>query len=359
MGATAELEPTAARRHLRTVQLAGIALSGLALVVVLGSMDLDTTAGLMARAQPIVLAGVLGVLGVQLLLRAVRWRILLPRRPDGGPVPMRVAVPALLAGYLGNAVLPARLGEPLRAAIVARRERLGFAECFGATVIERVIDTATLAVVAFAAAVTLGTGLSILAITGAAAAVGATILLLLVCVGLTGVTTLLMRRLETWSHSTRIDTLAHRVVAFAEGVDRGRAPRRLAAAAGISFACWGLDASVFWLVAQAIDVSLSLPQAVLIAAVTVLVTAVPAAPGYVGTYELAATTVAAALGVPGAEALAVAVLAHVLTTVPLALAGVAALALTGTRLIRASTAQPWTEVPTPMTAPRLDMAGHP
>jgi glycosyltransferase 2 family protein len=169
-------------------------------------------------------------------------------------------------------------------------------------------------------------------------------------VGLTRATLAFTRGLHAWTGSARLDAIADRAVAFAQGVDRGRSPRRLLAVAGLSCVCWGLDALVFWLVAQAIDVPLSVPAAVLIAAMTVLVTAIPAAPGYVGTYELAATSTAAALGVPGAEALAVAVLAHVLTTVPLALGGVLALGISGARWPRRAGGSRWTDVTAPMSS---------
>ena len=345
------------QRRLRGLRLVGLAISAVALVVVLASMDMGEAVRLIGRASVPVLALGLGLLLVQLVIRATRWRILLPRRADGRPVPLHVAAPALLVGYLGNAVLPLRLGEPIRAAIVARTERLDFLVCFGATLTERVVDTATLAVVVFVAAVSLGTTISILAVTGTAAAAGLVILGLLVTVGLSRTTLAITRRLRDWTGSPRVDHIAGRAVAFAQGVDRGRSPRRLLAVAALSCLCWGLDALVFWLVAQAIDVQLSFPAAVLIAGMTVLVTAIPAAPGYVGTYELAATSTAAALGVPGGEALAVAVLAHILTTVPLALGGLLALGLSGARWPRRAGGPRWPEVTAPMASTQMDTAG--
>jgi uncharacterized membrane protein YbhN (UPF0104 family) len=64
----------------------------------------------------------------------------------------------------------------------------------------------------------------------------------------------------------------------------------------------------------------------LCATVTVLSTAIPSAPGYIGTFELAAVAALGALGVPGESALAVAVLTHVTTTIPIAIAGGVSLA---------------------------------
>lgn len=352
-----EHPPQRVDRHGR-VRLVGLGISTVALVVVLVTMDLPAAARVIAQADAGFIAAGLAFLVAQVALRAARWRILLPRRADGGRVPMRVAVPALLAGYLGNVVLPARLGEPLRAAIVSRSQRLDFAESFGATIVERVVDTATLAIIAFLAALALGVSASVLGLTGAAATAGLLIIGMLVTIGLTGVSTAVARRVDAWTGSARVAALTDRIVALARGVDRGRSPRRLVMAATISCACWAMEAAVLWLVAQAIGISLSVPQAVLIAAMTVLVTAIPAAPGYVGTYELAATSTATALGIPGVEALAMAVLSHVLTTIPIALGGVIALAATGSRLVSPSASHRSTEVPAPMASPRLDVAGQ-
>jgi uncharacterized membrane protein YbhN (UPF0104 family) len=69
----------------------------------------------------------------------------------------------------------------------------------------------------------------------------------------------------------------------------------------------------------------------LVSAITVLGTAIPSAPGYVGTFELAASATARSLGVPPEEALAFALLVHALTVLPLAIGGAASLAWIGVR----------------------------
>jgi len=98
-----------------------------------------------------------------------------------------------------------------------------------------------------------------------------------------------------------------------------------------------LDATTFWLVAQSIGVPVSPAAALLIGAVTVLGTALPSAPGYVGTFELAAATTAQAFGVAAAPALALAVLAHAVTVLPSAGAGAVSLVAMNTRLGRLAT----------------------
>jgi uncharacterized membrane protein YbhN (UPF0104 family) len=95
---------------------------------------------------------------------------------------------------------------------------------------------------------------------------------------------------------------------------------------------------MFWLVGQAVGASLSPPAAILVTAVTVLATAIPSAPGYVGTFELATVTVAGSLGVPSEIAFALAVLAHILGLLPTTVGGSIALVRLGGGLGRLSVA---------------------
>lgn len=113
--------------------------------------------------------------------------------------------------------------------------------------------------------------------------------------------------------------------------DRSRRTPILAAA-GISVAAWLLDATSFWLAGQAVGADVSYGAAMLIGGVSVLGTAIPSAPGFVGTFELAAAGMATALGVPGAEALAMAVATHAMTLVPMALGGAVSVIVIGANL---------------------------
>ena len=83
--------------------------------------------------------------------------------------------------------------------------------------------------------------------------------------------------------------------------------------------------------AQAVGVEPTMGQAALLAAGTNLATAIPAGPGYVGTFELAAVTIAASVGIARAPALAFAVLVHVTTLLITSVGGVAVLIFGGRR----------------------------
>jgi uncharacterized membrane protein YbhN (UPF0104 family) len=87
-------------------------------------------------------------------------------------------------------------------------------------------------------------------------------------------------------------------------------PRTMAGAIGWSVAAWAATIVAFAFAGQAIGVELTWGQAALLAAGVSLVTAIPAGPGYIGTFELAAVEIGKAVGVPADDAFALALLVH-------------------------------------------------
>jgi uncharacterized protein (TIRG00374 family) len=324
------------RRQL--VVVVGLLVSAGALALVLGSIDLGEAVAIISGANPFALLAIVGVVAVQVTVRAHRWSLLFPRQPDGTRSPANRLLPPLLIGYLGNAVLPARLGEPMRALVASRRERVGVAESMGSVLLERLIDVATLAVVAFAASLVVDAPAWTRQALGVAAALGITGIVVLGTVGIAPLVGVANRL--GLQHREKLSSLVQRFATSVGG--RSRRPAILGGAA-LSVVAWLFDAISFWLAAQAVGVDLSYGGAMLVAGVTVLGTAIPSAPGYVGTFELAAAGMAGALGVAPAPALAMAVVAHVMTLLPMALGGAVALTVSGTSLgnaaREASTAQ--------------------
>jgi len=325
------------RRGSLALRLVGFLVSLAAVWLVIHSVDLGACAGVLSNANPIPLVACLAVIATQVILRSVRWRLLLPAPRHGGGIGVKRIVPVLLVGYLGNAVLPARLGEPIRAYLVARREELDAAEAFGSVVLERVVDTATLAVVAFVAAVVVNAPGWIVQATAIAALIGSAVTGALVVIGPRPLVRLTRGLVAHLPGAARAEPVLRRLDDFARGIERPCRSGAVVVAAIVSAACWMLDATTFWLVARSIGAPVDPAAALLIAAVTVLGTALPSAPGYVGTFELAAATTAQALGVSAAPALALAVLAHAMTVLPTAGAGAVSLIAMDARLGRLAT----------------------
>jgi uncharacterized membrane protein YbhN (UPF0104 family) len=217
-------------------------------------------------------------------------------------------------GYLGNTLLPARLGELVRAYLVTVRENVSGAGALGSVVLERVLDVCTLAGIAFVGATVVAAPPWIVQTAAIAAGLGLVVLALLVSGVLVSVGGLI-----------RLARLREAMVSF--GRSAGRQPRRvLVMAIALSCVAWGLDAMTFFLVGKSLALNVTYPAALLIGAVTVLGTAIPSAPAYIGTFELSAVAAAKALGLPGDEALAMALATHALTSVPMAVGGAISLA---------------------------------
>lgn len=304
------------------IALAGLAISVAAVIAVAQLVDVPATLEILGRTQPLPVVAVVVLIATSVTLRAVRWSRLL-HRTDGSKVRARRLLPILLVGYLGNIVLPARLGEVARSYLAARREDVEFGRALGTVLLERVMDVASLSIVGAAVAVAAGAPSWIVQGSLLVAGVGVAVTLVLVSIGVGRAAAIAERLL------VRRPALASRIGGFVRsfGAGAGEQPRSaLGVAVAITTICWLIEGTNFWLISLAVGADFAWPVAMLCAAMTVLSTAIPSAPGYIGTFELAAVATAVALGVPAEAALAVAVLAHVVTSVPVAIAGGVALA---------------------------------
>ena len=110
-----------------------------------------------------------------------------------------------------------------------------------------------------------------------------------------------------------------------------RRPKAFAQAVAIATASWGVQGLMVWLCLSSQSLHLPVLAAfIVLMAVNVGVIA-PAAPGSVGTFEFAAVVVLGFLGVDKTQALAFALVYHMVQLIPTVLAGFIALPLVGIR----------------------------
>jgi uncharacterized membrane protein YbhN (UPF0104 family) len=283
----------------------GIMASVVACLVLLQVVDLPVTASRLRLASPAWLLIPLVALATQFLLRAWRWSLLLSASATSVAVG-RAAGP-LAIGYLANAVLPARLGEVARAVVLARREHLAIGSVAASVVVERAVDLAALLAIGI-----LSTGIESMAWVSA----GATVTLLVGLGALVYLAPFISEHLPRRLPVRLRDTGSYFLLGVA-----GVHARTMLAALLISALAWVGDIAVVWAGARAIGTDLSLAAAVAIAVGAVLATAVPAASGYVGTYELGAVAIGSLAGTPPDTILAIALLSHVFAVVPTGLLG--------------------------------------
>ena len=283
----------------------GTAISVVALFLVVRSVDLAAAWDALRTADLRWMAVLVAFVLADVCLRAVRWKVLL--RPVA-VVSFRDSLSSLLVGYLANNILPARLGEVVRAHDLGERTGISRSTILGTVVVERVVDTVVVVSIAAVAILVM----SIRGIVASAVMVGAAVTALLVMAIALGI---VAHRLPGAERVTAVIAQKPRIhmalVRLRTGLAIAGNLRTMVVAVLLSIASWSCTVLAFAAAAQAVGIQPTIGQAALLAAGTNLATAIPAAPGYVGTFELATVTIAASVGIARSSALAFAVLLHV------------------------------------------------
>ncbi len=303
----------------------GVTISIIALALVARSVDVGAAGEALRSADPRWVALLFVFLAVDILLRAVRWRVLLAPL---AAVSFRDTLSSLLVGYLANNVLPARLGEIVRSHDLGERTGVSRSAILGTIVIERIVDTFVVVSIAAAAILVL----SVRGVVASAVMVGFAVTALLVVGVVVGI----------YAHklpgADRVRVFLGRwprvrgiLAKLRTGLAVASDWRTMGAAVVLSIGSWSCTVLAFAAAAQAVGVEPTMGQAALLAAGTNLATAVPAGPGYVGTFELATVTIAASVGIAREPALAFAILVHAATLLLTSIGGAIALVLRGRR----------------------------
>jgi glycosyltransferase 2 family protein len=205
------------------------------------------------------LAAALGLYAGATALRGERWhRILRRSNLDRG---RGESYGLTLVGYMGNNTLPARAGDLLRVVLHGGPRRA----VLGTVLAERLLDVAALGVVF--AIVVLERGLSFGPLPYLALAAA---LVLAVVAGL-------------WRFAPHV----REWLLPAAEASRQLATPHGAALLALSIVLWLVEGSVYLTVGSAVGVHLGIGGALYVMALTNLSALVPAAPGYVGTYDAA------------------------------------------------------------------------
>jgi uncharacterized protein (TIRG00374 family) len=301
----------------------GVLISLICVYLVLRGVDLGQTASLLgsARLEWLCLA-VAGVIA-DLTFRALRWQCLVaPIKP----VPLRRLSGYMLVGYLANNVLPARLGELVRSHYLGDREGISRSATLGTVVVERVVDTVVLVGIGAAAILVLNVrGVVVSAILVGVALAG----LLVVALAVALAAHRLPGAARIGAFLGRWPRVKGMVLRLRDGLRVAALPRTIATSAILSVAAWSCTVVAVLAAGQALGIELTVGEGALLAAGTNLATAVPSGPGYLGTFEYAGQTIAAAFGLPASRGLALALLIHVLTLAVSSIGGAVALVRLG------------------------------
>jgi uncharacterized protein (TIRG00374 family) len=248
------------------------------------------------------------------LVRTLRWQIILAPTKR---ISFSSAFAVLMVGFTANNLLPARIGELVRAYALGRKEHLSKSLSLATIVVERVFDGVT--IMGFLAALSLVYSLpswgQVLARGGAlvfgTAMIGIILLLFQ--------ETLTLRLLDAILRPfpARLGRAVQRIARFfIEGLHALRSGRSLAMIILLSILVWSLEASAYLMLVMGFHLPIEgvnrAYAAIFLLTVVNLGNIVPAAPGYAGSFEFfaiqALTTFSS--GVTAEMALALAAVAH-------------------------------------------------
>ena len=314
----------------------GLAASSVFIALFLRNADFDGIGRAFAEARPEWIAPALAAYFAGVAARAWRWHYLLLHLK-------RIAWPRLFPivaiGFGVNNVLPLRTGELVRAHVLAQRHGLRGATGLSTIFMTRVYDGLMLTIflvagVAAGAAGAWGMPFPGWWLTGAMAflvfgMIGAFIVFGAAARNSAAVADFArrwIRRLPGLA-SSGLDWLEPLV----DGVGAQARPAQVRGALWTSFAAWGLEAAMYWMVGEAFSLDLPFAVYLLVAAAANLLITAPSTSGGVGPFEWAAKAVlliylpAYGFTEAGAEAAATAyaVSLHALVLIPIAVVGLA------------------------------------
>jgi len=264
---------------------------------------------------------------VNYLFRSMRWGILLHPIFSGASFRSRFA--AMNIGFMATNLIPGRAGEFVRPYALSRMEPVSVSGAFGSLVVERFLDSLTIAALLFIAIaapgfpdnpvvreVSLGVWLrGVLFLLGAVLFL--MVLLLLFPRPLVKAAEKVARFLPEKAARLVVDVLE----AFLDGLKVFQSPTLLIRAIGWSVGIWLWQSLTFWVAFKAFGVNVGFDVALFVNGAVALAVSVPAAPGFIGTFQAGVIAGLGVYGVSEAAAIALSLGLHVASFFPVTLIG--------------------------------------
>jgi hypothetical protein len=253
------------------------------------------------------------------VIRAWRWQILVKPIND---VSFEPAFSSIMIGYFGNSVLPFRMGEFLRAYVVADKTSLTASTAFGTIVIERILDF-----IGLSAVILLIMTVYPLKTIGGSIIIGVIVLSLTAFIFIflfSGFKSTLLVKIEKLS-LLRFGLL-RKILLFIKNILDGattiRATNKLGIILLYTLIIWIMYYCSTYLATIATGIELEWFGFGVLLISTTLAISIPAAPGYVGTYHAAAVYILTNLfNVGRLDAQAAAIILHAVGTIPIVIIG--------------------------------------
>jgi uncharacterized protein (TIRG00374 family) len=253
----------------------------------------------------------IGVYCLGFVLRSWRWKFLLPRGVSIGD-----SLGAVVLGYAANNVLPARLGEIVRAQAIGQKCKISRSLALASILVERVFDGLVL------------TGLLYMGIRGSTIptwALSVGVLGLSIFGGAMAFVLLLALTRSLWESKINILPslkLQNVLQQFATGLTLvWRTAFLPITTFALTLTVWLVEGIMFYIAIQAFELKVPPTAALFVMGLVNLGILVPSAPGYLGAFQYFGTLALSAWQVSSAKALACVVLIHACQYLPITLWG--------------------------------------
>lgn len=315
----------------------GVAISLFFLYFALRGLRLQDLGAVIHEANLLWLIPGIAIYFLGVWVRAWRWHYLL--RPMKS-VKTRAAFPIVTIGYMGNNIYPARAGEVLRAAVLKRQEGVSITASLATIIVERVFDGVVMLAFVFLNLAELSRlnsdsgfigSINTLALWGTVAFTGALAALMLMSISPPRtkklVTAIILRVVPSRFQKKLLKLTKH----FFMGLASLRSPREALMIFLASLVIWLLETGKYWFLMQGFPFQVSFFSLMLMNGISNLVTTVPSAPGYIGTFDAAGIAVLMAYGVSKPSAAAYTLVLHIALWGPITALGAYYLARKGIR----------------------------
>jgi uncharacterized protein (TIRG00374 family) len=307
----------------------GVVISVVLMWWALGKLDLTQAWAAVQSANYWWLIPGIAIYFVGVWARAWRWHYLL--RPLKS-IPTNAMFPIVTIGYMGNNIYPARAGELLRAYVLRRKEGVPVSASLATVIVERIFDGVVMLMFVFfnlndlvrlSGDAGVIAGLSIQTVTvGGTAIFGAALAVFLLAAMFPHQSLNLYHRYGAPLIPGRFRAkLSGMVESFLTGLESLRSPVNILMVFVTSIVIWLLETGKYWFVMHAFRFSVSFFALMLMNGIVNLATTLPAAPGYVGTFDAPGIAVLTAYGVDQAVATSYTLVLHVALWLPITLVG--------------------------------------
>lgn len=304
----------------------GVGVSVFFMALLLGKMDISQLGSALCSVDYRFVLLAVAFTFVSYFLRALRWRYLLISEKF---IPLSSLYHATIIGYMANNLLPARLGEFIRAYALADREQLETPTVFASLVIDRLCDgfTVLLMLVATLFALRLPHGMTD---AERALKIGGVITFLVYC-GVLLFLLLLKRRtmrtlsLVAWLLKPFPKRWSERIIpllgSFVAGIRVSMRGGHVCVVLASSLLIWFFAVLPVDMILKGFGVHLPITASMFILVLLVFAVMIPASPGYIGTYHYACFKGLSLFGIAGPTSVSIALLIHATSFFPVVIAG--------------------------------------